>query len=454
MTKAKAPETEAGYQGAPVTEAITRFAIRTPGDAIPDSARQVARLSLFDWVAVAVAGRDEPVSRILRQLVAAEGGAAEATVIGLDAKLPARAAALPKGTAAHALDFDDTHFGYIGHPSAVVMSASLAMAEKTGLRGPEVLDAMLIGVETACRIGAWLGRRHYQHGFHQTATAGCFGAAMAAARLLRLDEAQAAYALGLAASRASGLKAQFGTMGKPYHAGMAAANGVEAALLAAAGFVSRPDSLECAQGFAATHAGEAGDPAAVLDGLGRSFIFEGVQHKFHACCHGTHAALEALIEAREAHHLKVGDIQSVTLVVHPRYLTVCNIAEPATGLEAKFSFRLTAAMVLAGRDTAVLSTFSDGICAEAELVALRDLVTVETDASMAETAATVLIKQATGPVIEVHHDLDRPLPIALREAKIRAKAASLLGAAAADRLWQELGTLNGTLDDWVKVISE
>ena len=121
---------------------------------------------------------------------------------------------------------------------------------------------------------------------------------MAAARLLGLDEERARHALGIASTRTSGLKSQFGTMGKPYHAGMAAANGVEAALLAAAGFVSRPDGLDCAQGFGETHAGAGIDPAAILDGLGRDFIFEAVQHKFHACCHGTHAALDALIEAR------------------------------------------------------------------------------------------------------------------------------------------------------------
>ncbi len=129
-------------------------------------------------------------------------------------------------------------------------------------------------------------------------------------------------------------------MGKPFHAGMAAANGVEAALLAAKGFISRPDGLGCALGFANTHAGEAEDPALVLGQLGEKFILEAVQHKFHACCHGTHATLEALIEAREGHCLKPKDVQAVTLTVHPSYLSVCNIEQPLTGLEAKFSYRL------------------------------------------------------------------------------------------------------------------
>ena len=131
-----------------MTEAIAHFAVGTPSDDIPDSARHILRLSLLDWVAVAIAGKDEPVSRIVRQLVADEAGTPEATGIGHDIKLPARAAALANGAAAHALDYDDTHFVHLGHPSAVVMSATLAMAEKLSAKDRDVIDAALIGVET------------------------------------------------------------------------------------------------------------------------------------------------------------------------------------------------------------------------------------------------------------------------------------------------------------------
>ena len=427
-----------------MTEAIARFAVGTSGDDIPESARHIVRLSLLDWLAVALAGQDEPVSRIVRKLVADEAGAAEATVIGHDAKLPARAAALANGATAHALDYDDTHFIHLGHPSAVVMAATLALAEKTAAHGQDLLDAALIGVETGCRIGAWLGREHYRHGFHQTATTGSFGAAMAAARLLGLDEERARHALGLASTRTSGLKSQFGTMGKPYHAGMAAANGVEAALLAAAGFVSRPDGLECAQGFGETHAGAANDPAVILDGLGSEFIFEAVQHKFHACCHGTHAALEALAEARDAHGLAPDDVRSVEVTVNPGYLTVCNIQEPSTGLEAKFSYRLTSAMALAGMDTGALTTFSAETCADPVLVALRDRVSVSTNANMPDTAATVRVERSSGDVLEVHHDISTPLQTEVREAKVRSKAASLLGEERAAACWQAIGALGSS----------
>ena len=422
----------------PVGEAVARFAVATPARALPEGARRVLRLSLLDWAAVALAGRDEPVGRVVRGLVAAEGGVLEASVIG-GGRAPARAAALANGTTSHALDYDDTHFAYIGHPSVAVLPAALALAEKTGAGGAAFLDAALIGVETACRVGAWLGREHYQHGFHQTATAGCFGAAMAGARLLGHDGAQAGHALGVAATRASGLKSQFGTMGKPYNAGLAASNGVEAALMARAGFVSRPDGLECVQGFADTHAGGEGDP---LTGLGEPFVFESVQHKFHACCHGTHAAIEALATLRRGTDVAPDEIAGVALHVHPRWLRVCDIAAPRTGLEAKFSFRLTAAMALLGIDTASPAAFTDALCAEPGLVALRDEVRIFGDGDLAETAALARVLYRSGATIEARHDLERPMPIDAREAKVRAKAAALIGEDAAGAIWDAVTALD------------
>ncbi|MEL6266802.1 MAG: MmgE/PrpD family protein, partial [Pseudomonadota bacterium] len=354
---------------------------------MPESARDVMRLSMLDWCAVALAGRGEPVSGIVRAMAEEEGGRAEAGVFGLAARLPARAAALVNGTTSHALDYDDTHFDHVGHPSVAVLPAACAVAERVGAPGPALLEAALVGVEVACRTGAWLGRRHYNHGFHQTATSGTFGATAAAARLLGLDADGMAGALGVATTRASGLKSQFGTMGKPYNAGIAAANGVEAATLAARGFVSRPDGLECAQGFGATHAGEDGPLGEVLAALGSRYVFETVQHKFHACCHGTHAALEAIATLRDAHRLAPEAVEAVALTVNPRWLKVCDIPAPTTGLEAKFSYRLTAAMALAGRDTGALTTFSDAACADPTLLALRDRVRVTADEAVTDTGA-------------------------------------------------------------------
>ena len=412
-----------------VTQTLARFAVETPREVLPESATHILGLSLLDWIAVAIAGRDEPVARIVRDMVLSEGGNGEAGVVGSATRLPARAAALTNGATSHALDYDDTHFASLGHPSVAVFPAILALAEKTGASGTQALDAALIGAEAVVRVGVWLGRGHYEQGFHITGTAGAIGATAGCARLLGLDEERATHALGLASTRASGLKSQFGTMGKPYHAGLAAANAVEAVTLAAAGFVSRPDALETMQGFGATHAGE-GNPLPE----GR-FIFEDVQHKLHACCHGTHATVEAMRDAR-AQGVAPGDATAITVTVHPRYLMVCNVAEPSTALEAKFSLRLTAAMALAGYDTASLDTFSTAACADPALVALRDRVTVGTDPALLETAADIAIETRAGEPRSFYHDIAAPLSGDARETKVRAKAATLLGQEKTTCIWE------------------
>jgi 2-methylcitrate dehydratase PrpD len=423
------------------TRRVASFAADTPSQALHGEARDVLKLSLLDWAACGLAGVQEPVSRAVAAMALSDGGTPEATVLGHATRLPARAAALANGTASHALDYDDTHFDHIGHPSVAIFPAALALAEKTGASGAALLDAALIGMEASIRIGRFLGMGHYNHGFHQTATAGAFGACAAAARLMGLTADQTAHALGLTATRASGLKSQFGTMGKPYNAGIAAANGVECALLAAQGFVSRPDGIECAQGFADTHMGGTGDAEAALAGLGVDFRFRDVQHKFHACCHGTHPTLEALAMVMDDANLPRQGISSVVLTVAPKWLRVCDLPQPRTGLEAKFSYRLTSAMMLAGRDTGTLATFSDEACEDPELVSLRDRIRVETDDALTDTAAQVSVALESGASITKQVDIALPMAPPVKERKLRAKAASLIGTPAAEAIWSAIRDL-------------
>ncbi|WP_419913183.1 hypothetical protein [Hoeflea sp.] len=241
-------------------------------------------------------------------------------------------------------------------------------------------------------------------------------------------------------------------MGKPYNAGIAASNGVEAALLAKAGFVSQPDGLECQQGFADTHAGAFRDQDKVLEGLGEAFVFEAVQHKFHACCHGLHAMLEAISELQDPPEPE--SIAEVVITTNPQWLRVCNIAEPRTGLEAKFSYRLTAAMALGGVDTGDLKSFTDEVCSEERLLRLRDRVRVETDDQIPDTAARVSIALESGAALSSAHDLSAPLPVQLREDKIRAKAEKLLGGKASSELWRIVDSLDtDNLDDFADFLA-
>jgi 2-methylcitrate dehydratase PrpD len=419
----------------PLTDAIVAFAL---GRVVPsDEARAVALLSFMDWAAVSLSALEEPVARILREEMLEEGGNPQATLIGTARKVTMRQAALANGTLSHALDYDDTHFAYVGHPSVAIFPAALAAAEQGGSSAETFLDAALLGMEAAARIGSWLGTQHYNHGFHQTGTAGAFGATVAAGRLLGLTADQMRYAIGLVATRASGLKSQFGTMGKPFNAGLAAANGVEATLLARRGFVSRPDALECAQGFAETHAGEGGDPASVLEGLGRNWWFIDVQHKFHACCHGLHASIDALtVLCRDG--LKASDVSSVEVIINPRWLKVCNIPSPVTGLEAKFSYRLTSAMALADVPTGSLDVWTEETCARPDLVALRDRVKVFADAAIPDTAARVTVTDSIDQQRVAYVDLNQPMSLTDRQSQMAAKLDALLGANSS-RALQDLG---------------
>jgi 2-methylcitrate dehydratase PrpD len=230
-------------------------------------------------------------------------------------------------------------------------------------------------------------------------------------------------------------------MGKPYNAGIAAQNGIECALLARDGFVSRPDGIECAQGFADTHAGR-GD-ASALAGLGEDFRFRLVQHKFHACCHGTHPTLEALAAAAAGENRPLSDVEAVVLTVAPKWLRVCDLPTPATGLEAKFSYRLTTAMALAGMDTGALGAFSDAACRDPALTALRDKVRVETDASLSDTQARAAIRLAGGRRLEAAHDLDAPIPLERKAEKLARKAAALVGKEKAGALDRAVGAMEG-----------
>ncbi len=412
---------------AELSETLSDFAITARFD---DNALEIMRLSMLDWAAVAIAGQNEPVAQILRDQAQEEGGAPEAGLVGAAFRVPARMAAMVNGTISHALDYDDTHFAHIGHPSVAVLPAALATAERVGASGDELQRAALVGVEASIRVGVWLGRDHYQTGFHQTATAGAFGATLAAGRLLGLDTTQMQSALGLVATRTSGLKSQFGTMGKPLNAGLAASNGVEAAVLTAKGFVSNPSAMEVDQGFGPTHHG-AGDLTA-LNGLGQEWLFPTVQHKFHACCHGLHATLEALEEC----DAPPDAITKVQISTHPRWMTVCNIAQPTTGLKAKFSYAQVVAMRLLGYDTARLDSFTDALTQDPAVIGLRQKVEVVADSTLSEMQARVDVTLITGETISLAHDLDTPVALDIRANRIKAKAASLLGVSRAQGLWE------------------
>ncbi len=415
-----------GARGTEVEDQLARFAT---ANILDDDARRIMRLSIFDWTVCVLAGQAEPVAEILLRKGRFEGGIAQSTVIGGD-KLPASRAALINGAISHALDYDDTHFDHIGHTSVAVVPAALAVAQAHGKTMVDFVDAALIGSEAAVRVGTWLGRDHYQVGFHQTATSGAFGAALASLRLMEATRPKIVNGLGLAATRASGLKSQFGTMGKPLNAGIAAEAGVEAASWAMVGMTSADFGLSGPLGFAETHHGVP-DGAAFI-GLGADWRMKHVRYKFHACCHGLHAMLEALGSL----DLDAATVAAIHIKTHPRWMSVCNKAAPRSGLEAKFSYRQTAAMKLMGVETGAVQAFSDDVALHPALEVPRERVHVLEDGRLSEMQAQVSVDLLDGRRLEAFHDLAAPMEFDMLEAKLKAKGRALIGEDDVTRLWE------------------
>ncbi|HUY27718.1 MAG TPA: MmgE/PrpD family protein [Candidatus Binataceae bacterium] len=385
MSTSQTAQTDSG-----VTLALIKMARAINWSDIPADAREAARHCILDCLGTAIAGSREPLTEILVREVASKEKSSQAGLIGRGERASRLSAALINGAAAHALDYDDTHMMMMGHPSVPVIPAVLALAETEGASGRAMLEAIIAGIELECRLGAMMGTAHYAIGFHSTGTLGTFGAAAACAHLLHLDESQWRNALGLAGTQAAGLKSGFGTMAKPLHAGRAASNGLLSALAARGGFTANPEIVETKQGFAATHSGNLGRVA--IDQFAGRFVIRDTLFKYSASCYLTHAPIQAASMIRTEHRFDPASIASVEVHIEPGALNVCNIAEPRTGLEGKFSLRATTAMALSGIDTSNLETFTDAQVTDARLVALRDRVTIVPDKKMGGTQAEVIVE--------------------------------------------------------------
>jgi len=395
-------------------------------DNLPPPARELVRQCVLDYLGVAVAGASDGLVRLLLDEMNEAGGAPTASVIGHELRLPALSAALVNGAAAHALDYDDVNMAMPGHPSVAILPALLALAELRHSSGHAVATAFVAGYETTCRIGAALQPGHYNLGFHSTGTIGSFGAAAACARLLGLDAETTAIALGIAGTQAAGLKSQFGTMCKPFHAGKAAQCGLLAARLAARGFSSRTDIVECVQGFALTHGPDFAPAAALAEPEGGLHLFANL-FKYHAACYLTHAPIECARRLREDHRLEPDAIAGITLRLDASCERVCNIPAPSDGLQSKFSLRQTVAMALAGVDTASLGAYSAENARDPRLVGLRERVVLDWQDSWPQTLSELELELTDGRRPMARHDAGIPAgDIADQGRRLAAKFDSLV----------------------------
>ncbi len=443
---------EAREPDASLTAELVARSVAGAQKPLSDTVGELARQCVLDWVGVALAGSQDALARLLREQAEEDGGTPVASIVGSGGvRLSVRQAALVNGATGHALDYDDANVAAQGHVTAAVLPAVLAVGEANGASGEEVLRAFAAGYEMAGAVGQYLGRTHYELGFHGTATVGSFGAACAAALLMGLDAQSTAIALGIAGTQAGGMKAQFGTMCKPLHAGKAAENGVVGAQLAARGFTGCRDLLAAPQGFGAATSPEPDVRAALAPPPGGSYL-NGNLFRYHAACYGTHATLEAVRALCVEHDLTAGMITRIDLDVESRARAMCNIARPESGLQAKFSLRLNAALAVLGEDTASPAIYSDAIVSRTDLVAVRDRVNVHfMPPDWPPMASMVRITTCDGRVLQKVHDSSVPDPDLARQRdrltrKFMALAVPVVGSARAVEIERAIGALDRMVD--------
>ena len=366
----------------PATSPLARLGDFTASATPPADARFRAARAVLDTAGVALAGAGEPAPRIVRETFDPDGGG-QCIVLGTSVRTGAPSAALANGTAAHALDFDDMCFVSRAHPSAPLVPAALAAGELVGACGRAILDAYVVGFEIEGRLGRLMNPRHYRRGWHCTSTLGTIGAAAAASRLFGLDPATTARALAVAASEASGLKENFGTMVKPLHAGLAARNGVLAALLARGGLTASGQAIDGPQGFLRAMDSEGEALADSLADLGSRWeiVETGITVKLYPSCAGTHPALDAILDLRRREHFGGGDVERIDIDVDSITPTVLIHDRPSTGLEAKFSMQYCAAAAVASGNVGV-ETFEDGAMGSSDVASLMRLVFMRANPSL------------------------------------------------------------------------
>ena len=357
----------------PLALALARRICGLRMEDVGEPALRHSKTCLIDALGVTLAGVHEDAVRILMRIPGVAGAAGPCLLVGTRQRTSALDAALVNGTASHVLDYDDFSSVFGGHHTVPLMAALFAVAEERGLAGRELLLAYVAGVETEIRLARAVHFHHYDKGWHPTSTLGVFGAAAAVSRLIGLDPGRTATALAIAASHASGLKANFGTMTKPLHAGQCGRHGLLAALLAEAGFEANPEALEHEQGFLNAFNGPGRYQVAPLrEAWTQPFAIEGehIAIKPYPCCGSTHAAIVAMLELAKRESILPEQVNAIEVLLHERRLRHTDNPMPATPAEARFSVQyVTVRALLSG--AVRLAHFEDGAHAQP---AVRELL--------------------------------------------------------------------------------
>ena len=438
--------------------AVERLAEFVVSAAVPDEARVAAGWAVQDTIRVMLAGAAEPSASTVQRAALMEAAEGPSSIFGTPHTTGATWAALANGTAAHALDFDDMCWSTLSHPSAPLVSAGIAAAESIGAGGRAVLEGYVVGFEVEAVLGSAMNPSHYAHGWHCTSTVGTIGSAATVARVLDLGYEATCHALSIAASEASGVKENFGTMVKPLHAGLAARNGVLAALLAREGLTASKRAIDGPQGFLVAMDSDARDLDGPLGELGERWdlIDGGITVKLYPSCAATHPTIDTLIDLRRECGLDANSITGVNIGVDPITPTVLIHDRPTSGLEAKFSLQFCVAAALAHGRVGI-DTFEPAGMRDPLVQRLIPLVTMRVDdalvgASPPLTQARVRVVVSDGRTLEravsgARGYPTRPATTVERDAKFLDCAVRSVSTEIAERALDHLRAF----DTWVDV---
>ena len=445
---ARNTKVEADPNAPPITQILAKFVASHPSRGWNDAVDHEAHRTFLNWVGCAVGAAKHESAEAALGGVKMLQPAPQSSVLGRGDKVDMASAALVNGITSHTFDFDDTHLKTIIHPAGPVASALLALAEVTGASGRQVIDALVIGIDVACRIGNAMYPDHYDRGWHITGSTGTVGAAAGCARLLGLDEKHTAWALGVAASQPIGMREQFGSMTKPFHPGGAARAGLTSALLAKHGFTASARALEAPRGYIQVVSPKK-DWNEITGELGGRFEISFNTYKPFACGIVIHPTIDAATQLREK-GVKAEDVERVELRVHPLVLELTGKKEPQDGLQAKFSvYHGFAAGLIFGR--AGETEYDDHVVTRDDMVALRRKVVAAVDDSIDEAAAdvTAVLKDGRKVHVFVEHaigSLERPLSDRQLEEKFHYLADPVLGAGKAGKLIEACWNLGSARD--------
>jgi 2-methylcitrate dehydratase PrpD len=394
-----------------------------------------ARRGVLDWIGCALAGSGHKTVTTLLSVLQDISGRPQATVFGRGLRLGLLEAPLANGQMGHVLDYDDTHMGgVVLHTSSPVLAALFALAERSPISGADFMLAYAVGFEAGVRSGR-TAPGHHKGGWHLTGTLGTIAAGAACGKLLKLDRQRLTYAMGIAATQAAGMQQNRGTMGKSFHAGKAASNGVLSALLAERGFDSTQEIIEGKRGFSRIYS-DVAEPDRLIAGLGDGWLIETNGHKPYACGVVLHPLIDAMIAIRNRDAIDPASVSEISLRVNPLVLSITGVVDPSTGLQSKFSTVHSAAVALID-GAAGVAQYSDDKAADPLIAGLRRKVKAVADETLRKDEAYAAIV-ARGKRHEVHiahasGTADNPMSDAAIEVKFMANAQPVIGRERAER---------------------